>query len=119
MQQLPFTNRSTEAIQAAQALATESGHPELTSAHLCAALLEQPEGVLAALLGKLEADPKVLRAEVERILERMPRQSGASPQPAAELGAVLQEAGDRAKKLGDEYLSTEHLLLAIASRGGG
>ena len=114
-----FTTKATEALHSAHALAADSGHPEVTSIHLAAALLAEPEGLLAALLGRLEADPRVLEREVGRVLEKLPRQSGGTPQPGRELADVLTEAAARAKKLGDGFVSTEHLLLALAATGGG
>jgi ATP-dependent Clp protease ATP-binding subunit ClpB len=116
--QAQYTTRSQEALARAQVLAQEAGHPELRAPHLAAALLEQPEGVMAALLQKLDADPSVVRAEVARLLARYPRSSGGQPGISRELSDVLTEASKSAKTLGDEYVSTEHLLLALSRKGG-
>ncbi len=119
MQQPNFTHKSTAALQSAQALAVTAGHPEVTSLHVAAALLEEPDGLLGAVLARLEADTKVLRAEVERALGKLPKTQGAeAPQFGADLSNVLTDASARAAKLGDSFLSTEHLLLALAARGG-
>ena len=113
-----FTNKATLALQTAQALAQEAGHPELTSAHLAVALLDEPEGLMAAVLDRLEADPAVLRAELERLLSSLPKTSGTEPSPSRDLSGVLSQATAQAKKLGDAFVSTEHLLLALAKSGG-
>ena len=120
MQQPNFTTKSTAALQTAQARALEAGHPEVTSPHLAAALLGEPEGLMAAVLARLEADPRVLLAEFERLLAKLPRTSGGGPpQAGQDLSVVLGEAAARAHKLGDSFLSTEHLLTALARNGGG
>ena len=116
--QLPPTNKCSAVLQAAQALATQAGNPELVPAHLCLALLDEPEGVTAALLQKLEVDPRVLRAEVERLVQKLPRAAGGNLTPSRSFAEVLQEATVAAKRLGDSYLSTEHLLAALAQKGG-
>jgi len=116
--QLPPTTKSAAVLQAAQALATQAGHPELTPAHLALALIDESEGVTAALLGKLDVDIRVLRAELERLLAKLPRAQGGQLGAARAFGDALQEAGAAAKRLGDSYLSTEHLLLGLATKGG-
>ena len=116
--QLPPTNKCSAVLQAAQALATQAGNPELAPVHLCLALLDEPEGVTAALLQKLEVDPRVLRAEMERVVQKLPRAAGGNLTPSRAFAEVLQEGAATAKRLGDSYLSTEHLLIALAQRGG-
>ncbi len=74
-----FTRKTQEALATAQQGARAAGHPEITPAHLAVALLEEPEGLTAALLQKLDVDPRVLAAELERALEKLPRASGARP----------------------------------------
>src|SRR5262245_26138291 len=121
MQEGRFTNKSTQVIQAAQALAREKQHGELTSPHLALALFDEPEGLLTAVLSKLGAEPTALRSEIERLVARLPVQSASPAQlpVSAELHRVLEHALALTKKLGDSYLSTEHLLLALAAKGGG
>ena len=115
--QHPFTQKSAAALQAAEAAARAGGHPECTSTHLASALAAEPEGVTAAVLGRLDVDPKVLHAELERRLAKLPRMQGADAQPARDLVDVLNQAGTVAKRLGDAYVSTEHLLMALAEKG--
>ena len=110
-----LTVKAQEALQAAQDLAASAGQQQIEPIHLLAALLAQGEGVVAPLLAKLGAQPDVLSAEAHREIERLPKVSGAAQQylsPAS--NDVLTRAFDEAAKFKDEYVSTEHILLAIA-----
>ncbi|MFI6355682.1 ATP-dependent chaperone ClpB [Streptomyces sp. NPDC050743] len=117
-----LTNRSRDAINAAGNRAVTEGHPDLTPAHLLLALLQgQDNENITDLLAAVEADQAAVRAGAEKILAALPSVTGstvAPPQPNRELLAVLADADERAKELGDEYLSTEHLLIGIAAKGG-
>ena len=113
-----FTEKSTHALQSAQELATSAGHPEFTPIHLAASLLEEPEGVMSAILAKLEIDASVLRAELERELAKLPTQDGGQLGMSPHTTAVIAEAGATAKRLGDSFVSTEHLFFALAAKGG-
>ncbi|MFF8474558.1 ATP-dependent chaperone ClpB [Streptomyces sp. NPDC015414] len=117
-----LTNRSRDAINAAGNRAVTGGHPDLTPAHLLLALLEgQDNENITDLLAAVEADQAAVRSGAERVLAGLPSVTGstvAPPQPNRELLAVIADATERAKSLGDEYLSTEHLLLGIAAKGG-
>ncbi|MEX2550804.1 MAG: ATP-dependent chaperone ClpB, partial [Nitriliruptoraceae bacterium] len=114
MEQL--THKSQEALRRAVALATERSHPEVGPPHLLAALLEQPEGVVLPLLQRLEITPTTLRNRTTELLEGTAAAYGASGQPqlSAGLSTVLNTALEEAEQLGDQYVSTEHLLLALA-----
>ncbi len=116
--QKPLTNRSQAAIQAAQETATAQGHPELTPLHLASALLAEATGLTAAVLEKLAAEPTTLAAEIGRALEKLPRSAGGQLAISPTLQAALQAADDLAGRLGDEFVSTEHLLHGLASSGG-
>ncbi|MFJ3904391.1 ATP-dependent chaperone ClpB [Streptomyces sp. NPDC090025] len=117
-----LTNRSRDALNAASSRAVSQGHADLTPAHLLLALLTgQDNENLVDLLVAVGADQAVVRAGAERLLGELPSVTGstvAPPQPNRELLAVIADAADRAKQLGDEFLSTEHLLLGIAAKGG-
>ncbi|HVS11426.1 MAG TPA: AAA family ATPase [Planctomycetota bacterium] len=113
-----YTNKAAEVIQAAQKLALDAGHPELTPTHLAVALLHESEGVPAAVLRKLDVDPRILAGELVLQLDKLPKAAGGQLNPSRALGEVLNEAGSASKQMGDEYVSTEHLLLALARRGG-
>ncbi|MFT5288563.1 MAG: ATP-dependent Clp protease ATP-binding subunit ClpB [Planctomycetota bacterium] len=113
-----LTQKTQAALQAAQALSQEAGHPEFTPLHLAAALLGDLEGVTAAVLERLSAEPRALLVEVERELDKLPRTQGQTPQANRTLVETMNDAAATAKKMGDDYVSTEHLLLALARRGG-
>jgi ATP-dependent Clp protease ATP-binding subunit ClpB len=117
-----LTNKSRDAINAATSRAVSGGHPDLTPAHLLLALLEgQDNENITDLLAAVDADQAAVRSGAERILASLPSVTGstvAPPQPNRELLAVIADASQRAKELGDEYLSTEHLLIGIAAKGG-
>jgi ATP-dependent Clp protease ATP-binding subunit ClpB len=117
-----LTQKSQEALQSAQTKALRYGHQEVDGEHLLLALLEQPEGLIPRLLSRMEVPAEPLKAEVERELARRPKVSG----PGAEAGKIyltqrLQQimvrAEDEAKRLKDEYVSVEHLLLAMIEEG--
>lgn len=114
----PFTTKATEVLQAAQKLATDSSHPELTAAHLAVALLRDAEGVPAAVLQKLGTDPRVLAGEFVLQLDKLPKASGGQLGASRSFNDVMSEAQAAARKLKDDYVSTEHLLLGLAKSGG-
>lgn len=117
-----LTNKSRDAINAATNRAVKDGHPDLTPGHLLLALLEGQENEnIIDLLAAVEADLALVRGETERLLGGLPSVTGstvAPPQPNRELLAVIQDAAQRAKELGDDYISTEHLLIGIVAKGG-
>ncbi|MGX1884394.1 ATP-dependent chaperone ClpB [Streptomyces sp. NPDC055287] len=117
-----LTNKSRDAIQAASHRAVQDGHADLTPAHLLLALLAGEDNAnITDLLAAVEADQAAVRAATERVLAALPSVTGATvapPQPNRELLAVIADASQRAKELGDDYLSTEHLLIALAAKGG-
>ncbi|MFE2880073.1 ATP-dependent chaperone ClpB [Streptomyces roseus] len=117
-----LTNKSRDALNAATSRAVKDGHADLTPAHLLLALLAGEENEnITDLLAATEADQAAVRGGAERLLAALPSVTGstvAPPQPTRELLAVLAEADQEAGRLGDEYLSTEHLLIAIAAKGG-
>ncbi|MFE9706090.1 ATP-dependent chaperone ClpB [Streptomyces sp. NPDC005930] len=117
-----LTNRSRDAINAASNRAVTEGNADLTPAHLLLALLQgQDNENITDLLAAVEADLAAVRSGAERIVAGLPSVTGstvAPPQPSREMLAVVADAQARAKELGDEYLSTEHLLLGIAAKGG-
>ncbi|HYV15741.1 MAG TPA: ATP-dependent chaperone ClpB [Conexibacter sp.] len=125
-----FTIKSQEAIQAAVRLAEERRNPQATPEHLLAVLLEQQDGIVAPVLRKVGADPGAVRAALAPALDALPTMSGPSggSGPAEELIQVLRAAEHEMRQLGDEYVSTEHLLLSLSGhnskagevlRGGG
>ncbi|SFF70898.1 ATP-dependent Clp protease ATP-binding subunit ClpB [Actinacidiphila alni] len=117
-----LTNKSREALNAANTRAVSEGNPDLTPAHLLLALLSGTDNEnILDLLTATGADPDTLRAGAERLVEALPKVQGstvAPPQANRDLLAVIADASQRAKELGDAYLSTEHLLIGIAVKGG-
>ncbi|MEU1483918.1 ATP-dependent chaperone ClpB [Streptomyces sp. NPDC005752] len=117
-----LTNKSRDALNAATSRAVKDGHPDLTPGHLLLALLAGEDNAnIIDLLAVTEADQVAVREEAERLLGSLPSVTGstvAPPQPSRDLLAVLADADRRAKELGDDYLSTEHLLIAVAAKGG-
>jgi ATP-dependent Clp protease ATP-binding subunit ClpB len=110
-----LTVKAQEALQAAQEMGSRSGQQQIEPLHLLWALAAQGDGVVPPLLEKLGVSPAQLASEIEKQVERLPKVSGASQQylsPAT--NQVLERAFDEAHRLKDEYVSTEHILLAIA-----
>jgi ATP-dependent Clp protease ATP-binding subunit ClpB len=116
-----FTRKTGEAIGAAQALARDRNHSQVTPEHLLAALLGQPEGVVLPVLERMGVAPKTLRDRVDEALAKLPQVYGAQQQAALSPDAyrVLESADEERAGLNDDYLSTEHLLLAMAAVPGG
>ena len=109
-----LTVKSAEALNEALAEARRNGNPLVYDAHLLFVLLSQDESIVTPVLQKIGANVAALKEAIAREVARYPKQSDAQPTWARELNAVLDQAEKEAKKLGDEYVSTEHLLLALA-----
>ena len=117
-----FTRKTQEALGAAQAYGRDAGHTEIAPEHLLRALLEQPEGVVNGVLERIGVDIGAVRRRVDEALERVPKVTGATVRDArlAPASFALLEAADKEREqLDDEYLSTEHLLLAMTDVSGG
>ena len=115
-----FTTKSQEAIQAASGLAAAKHHTEVQPEHLLAVLLEQNEGVIPPVLRKIGTSPEEIRRVVNQALDRLPTITAGAKEPAnaRELLDVLRSAEREAGKLRDEYISTEHLLIALSEAPG-
>src|SRR3954452_19894077 len=116
MQADRFTIKAQEAIAAAGQLAERRHNPQVTPEHLLSVLLEQEGGVVAPVLAKLGANLAAVRSEANVALEALPTvsQGGESAGPSSELVRVLRDAEGEMRALEDDYVSTEHLLLALA-----
>ncbi len=114
-----FTQRATEAIVSAQQLAEAEGHPQLEVAHLLLVLVEQPDGVVPAVLSRLGINPATVAGSLRTTLDRLPKVSGAAQQLqlANETRRVLSDAHTVSERMKDEFVSTEHLLLAALEAG--
>ncbi len=108
-----FTVKGQEALTTAQTLAEKSDHPEATPEHLLKALLDQEGGVVPSALGKLGVNAGALAADVEKSLSSLPRTQGTATHVSPKLDATLKQALREAEALKDQYVSTEHLLLAL------
>ena len=113
-----LTVKSAEALNEAVAAARKNGNPQVYDTHLLIVLLAQDESIVVPVLQKLGVNVAALKEAVTREIGRYPKQSDAQPTWARELTAVLDQSEKEAKKLGDEYVSTEHLLLALADAKG-
>ena len=109
-----YTVKAHEALQTAQQMAQRTGNPELVTAHLLAALLAQDGGLVPPVLQKAGADPSRLKLQAIELLDKLPKQKGGETYMSAEIRKALQSAEDEAGRLKDEYVSTEHILLALA-----
>jgi ATP-dependent Clp protease ATP-binding subunit ClpB len=113
-----LTVKAAEAINAAIELARKNGNPVIQDLHLLSALLDQNEGIVVPIIQKLGVNVASLREQVQREIARYPKQTDAAPTTSRELNQVLDRADDEAKKLGDGFVSTEHMLLALSDTKG-
>ena len=114
-----YTQKALEAVKTAQNMAQENGNQYVTTEHLLYALLDQDGGLIGSLFGKMGVDCDGLLSELDTLIRNLPRISGGSGEVYAspEVGKILNIAEKTAEKLHDEYLSVEHLMLAIFSEG--
>ncbi len=110
-----FTLKVQEALQEAQSLASKFSHQAVDVEHLLAALIRQPEGIVSAALKKLGADTRLIQREVEKALNSLPKVSGGATQAymTPRLNKVLESSSEEAKRLKDEFVSAEHVLIAM------
>ena len=115
-----LTLKAQEAVQRANDIASQNGNPELLPVHLLAALLEDQEGIVLPTLARIGANAQAIIAEAQREIDRLPKVSGGAMQASLSAAAnrVIEQAFKEADNFKDEYVSTEHLLLAIASARG-
>ncbi len=111
-----FTVKSTQALQAAQKIAQSLQHQQIEVEHLLVALINQKEGIVRPMLEKMELDLKSVVDQLELHLKTLPKVSGAQTMLSQNLAKVLEQAEKEAESLGDEYVSTEHLILAITAQ---
>ena len=117
-----LTQKSQEALHDAQTKALRFGHTEVDSEHLLLALLDQAEGIVPPLLAQAGADPGQLHKALDAELERRPRVSGPGVAPGQitvtqQLSRLLDDAEQEGRRLKDEYVSVEHLVLALLAEG--
>ncbi|MGH3629581.1 MAG: Clp protease N-terminal domain-containing protein, partial [Sciscionella sp.] len=115
------TTKAQQAISAAVQAATVAGNPDSTAAHLLGALLAQADGLTGPLLTAVGADATAVRAELEPLIRALPSATGTTvsgPQLARDALQALTAAQRLATEMGDEYVSTEHLLVGLAGEQG-
>jgi ATP-dependent Clp protease ATP-binding subunit ClpB len=114
-----YTEKAREAVASAIELAQQANNPQLEPEHLLVALVEQREGVVPELLRKMNVDPAAIGRAARELLKKMPQAYGGSqPGISPRLKTVTDQAQAEADRLKDEFVSTEHLLIAIADEGG-
>src|SRR4051794_40234172 len=118
---MDMTTRSTQAVNSAVKAAAGRGNPAVEPAHVAVALLDDPETLARPLVEAVGADPGALRAELARLVDKLPSASGSSvgaPSASRATIAVLGAAENEARDRSDEFVSAEHLLLALARQDG-
>jgi ATP-dependent Clp protease ATP-binding subunit ClpB len=114
-----FTVKAQEAVQRANELASEHGNPELAPVHLLAALVEDREGIVSPVLEKIGIGPQAVLSDVYKEIEKLPKVSGTSganqPSMSSQVNQLLEKSFKEADTFKDEYVSTEHMLLALTS----
>ncbi len=114
-----FTVKAQEAVQRANELASEHGNPELAPVHLLAALVEDREGIVPPVLEKIGIGPQAVLSDVYKEIENLPKVSGTSganqPSVSSQVNQLLEKSFKEADTFNDEYVSTEHMLLALTS----
>ncbi len=118
MNQKNFTQKSQEAIQSAQALSLEYGNPQIEQVHLLYTLLDQESGLIPQLVTSLGPDPESLKAAVKAEIQRMPKVTGSGREPgkvyvSRDVDRALSQADKVAEQMKDEFISVEHLFLAL------
>ena len=117
---IKFTTKAQDALGAAVRIAAAKGNAQVEPLHILDSLLQQGEGIATALLDAVGVDRAALTAEVRAAVDALPSASGSSvaaPQLSQQSYAVVNSAQELAKERGDEYVSTEHLLVALAKMG--
>ena len=113
-----FTQKSLEAVQGAYNIAKEYGNPEVKEIHINYALLNDKEGLIPRVLTYMDKNPDMLKGDVLKVIERLPKQSGAEVYADSSYRELFQKAEDFKKKMGDDYLSVEHIYLALLNMKG-
>lgn len=113
-----FTQKSLEAVQGAYNIAKEYGNPEVKEIHINYALLNDKEGLIPRVLTYMDKNPDMLKSDVLKVIERLPKQSGAEVYADSSYRDLFQKAEGFMKKMGDDYLSVEHIYLGLLNMKG-
>jgi ATP-dependent Clp protease ATP-binding subunit ClpB len=114
-----FTIRGQEAVQEAIGVAEKAGHQQVEPEHILAAMLDQKEGVVKPILGKIGANAQAIAADVDAAMAKFPKVSGGQQYFSSRTNTLFQDAQKAAERMEDEYVSTEHLLMTIAAEKQG
>ncbi len=108
-----FTQKSLEALQNSQNVAMKNGNPELQEIHIHYGLMIQSHGLIPKVLSYMGENPELIRTDIEREVEKLPKQSGGSIYPSRTYTKVLLSSEEEAKKFGDEYVGVEHIYISL------
>src|SRR5262245_30810781 len=114
-----FTIRGQEAVQEAIGIAEKNQNQQVEPEHILISMLEQKEGVMRPILGKIGANPQAILTELQAAIEKFPKVSGGQQYFSSRTNTIFQDVIKIAEAMEDEYISTEHLLLAIADEKPG
>ena len=114
-----FTIRGQEAVQGAIGVAEKNQNQQVEPEHLLAAMLDQKEGVVKPILGKIGANAQAVSTEIDAAIAKFPQVSGGQQYFSSRTNTIFQAAQKEAEKMQDEYMSTEHLLITIAAEKEG
>jgi ATP-dependent Clp protease ATP-binding subunit ClpB len=113
-----LTEKAQEAVLAAQNLASDSHHSEVTPEHLLVTLVEQSGGIVPSILQKMNVQPAQFAAEARALLKNLPQAYGADLRLSPRMKLIFDSAQAEAQRLQDDYISTEHLFVALATEAG-
>ncbi|MGN9166162.1 ATP-dependent chaperone ClpB [Tissierellaceae bacterium HCP3S3_D8] len=113
-----FTQKSLEAIQNSQNIAMKYGNPQLEEIHLHYSLMDQQDGLIPKILSYMGENASLIISDIEKEIERLPKQSGGSIYPSRVYSKILLDAEEEAKKFGDEYIGVEHIYIRLLKEKG-
>ncbi|MEW8974493.1 MAG: ATP-dependent chaperone ClpB [Tissierellaceae bacterium] len=113
-----FTQKSLEAIQNSQNIAMKYGNPQLEEIHLHYSLMDQQDGLIPKILSYMGENANLITSDIEKEIERLPKQSGGSIYPSRVYSKILLDAEEEAKKFGDEYIGVEHIYIRLLKEKG-
>jgi len=113
-----FTQKSLEAVQNSQNLAMKYGNPQLEEIHIHFSLVDQQDGLIPRVLSYMGENSNLIKADIEREIEKLPKQSGGTIYPSRIYSKILLDAEEEAKKFGDEYIGVEHIYIRLLKEKG-
>nr|WP_300003711.1 ATP-dependent chaperone ClpB [Tissierella sp.] len=108
-----FTQKSIEAIQASQSLATEYGNPQVDEIHIHYSLVDDKEGLITRVLAYMNENASMIKADILKEIERLPKQQGGTVYPSRTYTRLIEDAESEMKKFGDEYIGVEHIYISL------